>query len=99
MSEESDRFRKRAQQCRDLARLAGDTHQYNKLTRKAEDWDARARAMMGRDSTALPLPTGRLEVDRLRVREVLGRGDDSPPFQDVGGALIVRDAFGLNSED
>lgn len=56
MSAESERFRLRANQCRELAAVARDDHARDTLRQMAVELDAEADAIEAEDDPKMPLP-------------------------------------------
>ena len=56
MSDESDRFRMRARQCRELAAVARDDHSRQTLTQMATELDAEADQIDADEAPKMPLP-------------------------------------------
>ena len=56
MSEESDRFRMRAQQCRELSKLARDDHSRQTLAQMADELDQEASRIEAEQNPSNLLP-------------------------------------------
>ena len=56
MSDESNRFRMRARQCRELAAVARDHYSRQTLSQMAEELEAEAAAIEAQEDPEMPLP-------------------------------------------
>lgn len=60
MSGESDRFRERAKQCRELAAVARDDYSRQTLAQMAAELDAEADQIEAKEGPQVPLPPAKL---------------------------------------